>query len=272
MQKKQFVCVLPGETVPLPEDPHTSAAKTRSSASFDLTGEEHRLIPTGDGQGDGDGGGGGEAADKSMSLVSGYAATLRPSLAWPYRQRLVTMAKRYVPRIGDLVIGTVGQKFAEHYTVDIGAPMEAVISSLAFPMATKRNKPNLSQGSILLCQVKNCGADVVTELTCCLRGDVKGWTTGENYLGEFREGVDISVPLAYAHYLQSDDCDLIELMGEIEKQFEVAVGANGRVWLKGEDGSRTLRLCECIRGCVRLSHLHAEAFVRRLLEGSGDMY
>lgn len=44
-------------------------------------------------------------------------------------------------------------KSADYYTVDMGAPLDAVLGSLEFDGATKRNKPNINQGSLVYCRV-----------------------------------------------------------------------------------------------------------------------
>lgn len=50
---------------------------------------------------------------------------------------------QYVPARGDDVIGVVTNKVGESYKVNIGSSEEASLSSIAFPGATKKNKPNI---------------------------------------------------------------------------------------------------------------------------------
>ncbi len=44
---------------------------------------------------------------------------------------------------GDSVIGVITKAGAENFRVDIGTSMPAVLGSLSFSGATKRNRPNL---------------------------------------------------------------------------------------------------------------------------------
>lgn len=50
---------------------------------------------------------------------------------------------QYIPRAGDLVVGTVLEKHAENYNLDVGGPIHARLPTLAFEGATKRNRPNI---------------------------------------------------------------------------------------------------------------------------------
>ena len=51
--------------------------------------------------------------------------------------------KRYVAVQDDQVIGVITEKGGETYKVDIGTSNPAILSTLAFDGATKRNRPNL---------------------------------------------------------------------------------------------------------------------------------
>jgi hypothetical protein len=53
---------------------------------------------------------------------------------------------QYVPALEDMVIGTVTERHAESYKLDIGAAHPATLSATAFEGATKRNRPNILVG------------------------------------------------------------------------------------------------------------------------------
>lgn len=61
---------------------------------------------------------------------------------------------QYVPARGDDVIGVVTNKVGESYKVYIGSSEEASLSSIAFPGATKKNKPNIQVSLSDFLQVK----------------------------------------------------------------------------------------------------------------------
>lgn len=43
---------------------------------------------------------------------------------------MLTFTYLYEPTKGDLVIGTIKMKSADYYTVDIGAPLDAILGAL----------------------------------------------------------------------------------------------------------------------------------------------
>jgi len=50
---------------------------------------------------------------------------------------------QYVPSLNEHVIGKILAKTQDYFRVDIGSAHSALLSTLAFEGATKRNKPNL---------------------------------------------------------------------------------------------------------------------------------
>lgn len=56
---------------------------------------------------------------------------------------LVNCSRRYVPKVGDLVLGVIVGKTADFFRVDIKSFSNAVLPTIAFNGATKRNRPNL---------------------------------------------------------------------------------------------------------------------------------
>ena len=65
----------------------------------------------------------------------------------------MTFGYLYEPQKGDLVIGTIKMKSSDYYIVDISAPLDGTLGALEFDGATKRNKPNIQQGSLIYCRV-----------------------------------------------------------------------------------------------------------------------
>eukprot|EP00919_Chromeraceae_sp_WS-2016_P062895 GHVR01148870.1.p1 GENE.GHVR01148870.1~~GHVR01148870.1.p1 ORF type:complete len:205 (+),score=47.94 GHVR01148870.1:68-682(+) len=163
------------------------------------------------------------------------------------KERYAVVESQYLPRRGDLVVGVVTQRFPEHYLIDICCNFEATLPAYSFPSATKRNHPNLQVGSVVVCQVVSSSSDTGTEVTCGMSGDTKGWTTQENYLGGVNGGYEFKLPLSYAQYLQQDGWELTRI-GEF-KTFEVAIGVNGRVWVKGDNPRDVLNISETIKQC-----------------------
>lgn len=71
-----------------------------------------------------------DAKAKSMGAKRGGMARR----AWVAEAR-----RRYVPAVGDVVVGVVVESLGETYSVDINAPRLASLDALAFDGASKRN-------------------------------------------------------------------------------------------------------------------------------------
>ena len=86
---------------------------------------------------------------------------------------------RYIPCVGDNVIGIVIERHGENLALDIGGPFPAVLNSLAFEGATRRNRPKLGEGDLVYARVTLAHKDVDTELSCTeVSGKVRSVMTG----------------------------------------------------------------------------------------------
>lgn len=151
-------------------------------------------------------------------------------------------ARRYIPSLGDTVVGVVTQVMgAQLYQVEIGAPDVATLDQLEFDGATKHNKPRLTPGDSVFCHVKLAERDLDVELSCMAVGSVaaKDWVTGESVFGPLERGLVFPVPLAYARDLFTNAHPVLALLGE-KLSFEVAIGLNGRVWIRSATGPKTV--------------------------------
>jgi len=79
-----------------------------------------------------------------------------------------THTKKYHdPMPGDIVLGTITQRLGDYFRVDIGTPELALLAMLAFQGATKRSKPDIYPGDLVVCQVTEMTtADTEPFLTC----------------------------------------------------------------------------------------------------------
>ena len=82
------------------------------------------------------------------------------------------------------------ERHAEEYRVNIRACTTAILPSLAFDGASKRNKPDLKVGDVIYARVVLARRDVEPRLTCCAReGQRKrDWVTGESVYGQLKTG------------------------------------------------------------------------------------
>lgn len=156
--------------------------------------------------------------------------------------------KRYVPRLGDPVIGTVTKSTMQSYSLNINAAQLASLDALAFDGASKSNRPNLRPGDVVYCHVTRADPDVETELSCCAVGGnaTKDWTTGESTFGPLYRGTIIRVPINYGKNLLEGTIttnavnhnNVLAQLGE-RVQYEVCIGLNGAVWVRAIDTTST---------------------------------
>lgn len=120
------------------------------------------------------------------------------------------------------MIGTIKMKSADYYIVDIGSALDATLGALEFDGATKKNKPNIAQGSLIYCRVTECSKYLGVKLSCFN----KGFNT-KNDLGELKGGMKVEAP-RYKHHLVEGKLELIAKY----LKFEICFGKNGFIWIK----------------------------------------
>lgn len=161
---------------------------------------------------------------------------------------------RYVPALDEHVVGVVVEKLSEEYRVEIGSSSTASLPVLAFDGATRRNRPNLHVGSLVFARVVLAHKDMEPELSCAAPAGVvsKDWMTGQSLFGELKSGTVFGCSLAVARSLAADDRpggQLLTLIGE-HTPFEVAVGANGRVWLNAGSLADLIAIQNLVKGAM----------------------
>ena len=172
-------------------------------------------------------------ADLDSDAASGKYKALRSGLmihSSPQLLKFDPLASQYIPSLDDKVVGLINRKTLESYELDIKASRKAVLGSLEFEEATKKNKPDLYAGDIVFSRVKDIDKYLPIELTCTSHVNKKGWSSGEAQFGKLSGGMEITVPLFFSRYLLFNE----EMFEFIRKRidFEVCVGINGVIWVK----------------------------------------
>mmetsp|Transcript_9236 Transcript_9236/g.21366 ORF Transcript_9236/g.21366 Transcript_9236/m.21366 type:complete len:296 (+) Transcript_9236:29-916(+) len=138
---------------------------------------------------------------------------------------------RYTPRLEDNVIGVVTHAFGESFRLDLAGTGSATLPVLAFDGATKRNRPVYHPGALVFARVAKVHQDMDPELTCMVAsGPRKDWMTGQSLYGELKGGLLFQVSLGLADELLAADCPVLLAVAR-SIAFELAVGANGFVWV-----------------------------------------
>lgn len=138
-------------------------------------------------------------------------------------------SKRYIPQVNDLVLGIVTGVFSDAFKVSLQEYSQQVqLSMMAFPNATKKNRPNLKVGQAVYARVSEAVPEVVTEIEC-----IDPETGKEGGFGPLDErGYIFDVNLNFARELLfNKSCVFLEKLAA-KVPFEIAIGINGKVWLK----------------------------------------
>eukprot|EP00727_Mastigamoeba_balamuthi_P004208 m51a1_g13785 hypothetical protein (250) ;mRNA; r:328066-329012 len=166
--------------------------------------------------------------------------------------------RRYVPAVEDYVIGVVTDKNANGFSVDIGAAALATLPAMAFEGATKRNRPTLNKGSLVYARVVVANRDMEPELECMsIRKKAEGF-------GELFEGHVVRCSTGLCRKLMDPDCAVLCALGQA-LAFEVAVGLNGRVWVKAPTAQQTVVIANAITNSETLSDVKTWAMVNALV-------
>merc|ERR1711928_1323 len=148
--------------------------------------------------------------------------------------------KRYIPTRGDNVIGVVVNKLGDYFKVQIGSSEEASLSSIAFQGATKKNKPNVQIGDLVFAKLLIASIDMEPELVCV---NSFGESAGLGLLPP--NGFMFTVPLHHIRKILNPKCLLMKNLGK-GIPFEVAIGMNGRIWVKAKTMKQTVSVARII--------------------------
>ncbi|ORY67646.1 uncharacterized protein BCR38DRAFT_336857 [Pseudomassariella vexata] len=144
---------------------------------------------------------------------------------------------RYVPIIGDLVIGTVQKTAADYYYVGLSDyTSNAILPQLAFEGASKKTRPNLAAGALVYARVSLANRHMDPELEC-----VSTATGKADGLGPLVGGMIYTISLGMARRLrmaklvEKGKVAVIEDLSSAGLAFEMAVGCNGKLWVNSEN-------------------------------------
>lgn len=142
-------------------------------------------------------------------------------------------SKRYIPQVNDFVIGTITGVIGESYKVQLQQySTPSILPMMAFPNATKKNRPNLQNGQVVYARVSQAIPEIDIELECI--DPTTGKEGGFGLLDESGYVFDINLNFA-RELLFNPNCIYLDKLAKKIK-FEIAIGINGKVWLKCGDG------------------------------------
>lgn len=130
--------------------------------------------------------------------------------------------------------------------MDIKAPAPALLPTLAFEGATKRNRPQLNPGDMVFCRVTAASMYMDPEVSCM---DAHGRSDG---LGHVAGGCMFETTTGHCRRLLQKQPPLELQLIRDAVACELVVGANGRVWVKSNDPRKTAAILQVLRKCARI--------------------
>jgi exosome complex component RRP40 len=156
---------------------------------------------------------------------------------------------RYIPTVGDLVIGTVQKSAADYYYVSLSDyTSNAALPQMAFEMASKKTRPNLSTGSLVYARVCLANRHMDPELEC-----VSASTGKADGLGPLTGGMlyDISLGMSRRLLLRKSAEDgmvvVLDELGAAGLAFETAIGRNGKMWVNSDSVKTVFAVGRAVR-------------------------
>ncbi|KAI0909289.1 hypothetical protein F4823DRAFT_446584 [Ustulina deusta] len=144
---------------------------------------------------------------------------------------------RYIPAVGDLVICTVQRPGPDYYFVTItDYTPNAILPQLAFEMATKKTRPQLTHGALVYARVCLANRHMDPELEC-----VSPATGKADGLGPLVGGMLYDISLGMSRRLlmrksvEEGKVAVLEELGSAGLAFETAVGRNGKLWVNSDN-------------------------------------
>ncbi len=104
----------------------------------------------------------------------------------------------------------------------------------------------------MLCHVISADKNFDVELSCEDPTTPKDWVTNEVYFGHIQEGgLIVTVPVNLSKRLIEKNCPVFPIIGQYLKPFELAIGVNGRIYIKTSqnDPLRAVLIGEILRKC-----------------------
>jgi exosome complex component RRP40 len=186
--------------------------------------------------------------------------------------------QRYRPVLQDRVIGIVEDRMGNDgaggdvYRVNIGASHPAVLSSLAFEGATKRNKPSFSPGQLLYARMSDLPAGgLLDPVLSCILGPHddgiprKDFMTNEGCYGELKGGTVCRIPTGLARELLHPNNLVLAELAKGVAAFEIAVGVNGYLWIHSRLPEYTILIQNAIQNSEVMTENQVRAMVKSLV-------
>uniref|UniRef100_A0A1B6CL21 Exosome complex component RRP40 n=1 Tax=Clastoptera arizonana TaxID=38151 RepID=A0A1B6CL21_9HEMI len=195
--------------------------------------------------------------DKDDIIVNkcGILRRKKPDIYW-----VDTHYKRYVPVKGDHVIGIITGKAGDYFKVDIGCSEQASLYFLDFEGATKKNRQHLNVGDAIYALCIIADKDLETQVSCM---DANG---KQGKMGLLKsDGFLFRCNLNLIRKITNPKCCILNLLGK-EINHEIAIGMNGRVWVRSNSIRSTVAIGNSILEAEHLTNDEIKVKCKEILK------
>ena len=168
--------------------------------------------------------------------------------------------RRYIPLKGQFVVGIIYKKKGDNYIIDIGGSEYATLSLLSFENTAKKARKEMRPGELIFGHLLVAEKDMEPELVCV---DICNEAVGISPLPE--GGLMFTVPLHVTREILDPQNTLLKKISSLV-ECTLAVGSNGRVWLKAEEQRHMLAIMNCLKMLEVMTQQEAEQNVRRYFD------
>ncbi|CAG9314327.1 unnamed protein product [Blepharisma stoltei] len=172
--------------------------------------------------------------------------------------------RKYTSQAGDLVIGRIINRAGDYYRVDIGDRFDGMLQYYDFEGATKRNRPQIDNNSLIYARVQESNLHMNPVLTCKSNFNKKTWSSGEAQFGPILGGyvMDVPIPLCQK-LLKEEGISILQSLGNAIK-FEIVIGYNGKIWINSGNSKHTILLANALMRADTMSHQEFRDLVERI--------
>lgn len=226
--------------------------------------------------------------------LSGFLKSISKKNAESKLIYIESNSKRYTPQVNDFVLGVVTGVYGDFFKVSLQDHSQQVqLSMMAFPNATKKNRPNLKVGQAVYARVSEANMEVDVEIEC-----IDPETGKEGGFGPLDEsGFLFEVNLNFARELLFNKGSVFLETLAAKCPFEIAIGINGRIWIKVGEGLTirekttndkddvdmdqpdvlikdmrlTIAAAKYLQGCQTIKQEEAGEMLKKAFKGTGDL-
>jgi len=189
---------------------------------------------------------------------------------------IIANTKRYIPQLNDRILCIIEERIGDFYRVTVphSSTGSALLNTIAFEGATKRNRPNLKHGDLVYARINTCHTrEMEPEITCMVMpgeqsggASKKDWMTDEGTYGQLKGGSCVTVSIGLAIELLNPHSVVLEALGSAKIPFEICIGVNGLVWVNSERPEYTILILNAIQNSAVMTEEQVRGMVKSLVQ------